>query len=197
MPVQNVTVRWVGGGGNPSPGPGDMLSQDDFDYALENTRVIVPPRHRIETFGTSVVNYYLVTEEMDAANLSRVREGQIHAERPQIITPSHMARLLLEGFGEEAREYADSVAGRLRNLAILKYGFRFRKADARTYDVAEPIGKTIENVKRRVAAKDDPLSTVLAGVDDGWEVCLLRFMIDLIAAFAQGNLEDFRGRGLI
>lgn len=174
-----------------------MLSQDDFEYAMENTRVIVPPRHRIETFGTSVVNYYLVTEEMDTANVSRVREGQIHAERPQIITPNHMARLLLEGFGEEAHQYADAVAGRLRKLAILKYGFRFRKADARTYDVAEPIERTIENVRKRVVAKDDPLSTVLQGVDDGWEVCLLRFMIDLIAASAQGNIDDLRGKGMI
>jgi len=164
---------------------------------MENTRVIVPPRHRIETFGTSVVNYYLVTEEMDTTNVSRVREGQIHAERPEIITPNHMARLLLEGFGEEAHHYADAVAGHLRKLAILKYGFRFRKADARTYDVAEPIERTIENVRKRVVAKDDPLSTVLQGVDDGWEVCLLRFMIDLIAASAQGNIDDLRGKGLL
>lgn len=174
-----------------------MLSQDDFEYAMENTRVIVPPRHRIETFGTSIVNYYLVTEEMDTTNVSRVREGQIHAERPEIITPNHMARLLLEGFGEEAHHYADAVAGHLRKLAILKYGFRFRKADARTYDVAEPIERTIENVRKRVVAKDDPLSTVLQGVDDGWEVCLLRFMIDLIAASAQGNIDDLRGKGLL
>lgn len=159
--------------------------------------MIVPPRHRIETFGTSIVNYYLVTEEMDTTNVSRVREGQIHAERPEIITPNHMARLLLEGFGEEAHHYADAVAGHLRKLAILKYGFRFRKADARTYDVAEPIERTIENVRKRVVAKDDPLSTVLQGVDDGWEVCLLRFMIDLIAASAQGNIDDLRGKGLL
>ena len=94
-------LRWAGGL-YPLARPADMLSQDDFEYAMENTRVIVPPRHRIETFGTSVVNYYLVTEEMDTTNVSRVREGQIHAERPEIITPNHMARLLLEGFGEEA-----------------------------------------------------------------------------------------------
>ncbi len=174
-----------------------MLSQDSFEYAIENTRVIVPPRHRLETFGTSIVNYYLITEEMDSINLSRVREGQIHAERPQIITPQHMARLLLEGFGDEAHEFMDSVAGRLRNLAVLKYGFRIRKSDARTYNVAEPIDRTIENVRKRVAAKDDPFSAVLAGVDDAWEVSLLRFMIDLIAASAHGNLEDFRGRGMI
>src|SRR5882762_11021592 len=78
-----------------------MLSPDDFTYALENTRVLLAPSKRLDTFGTSIFNYFLVTEEMDAVNLSRVREGHIHAERPQIIMPQTMARLILEGFGDQ------------------------------------------------------------------------------------------------
>lgn len=174
-----------------------MWKQDDFEYALENTRIVVPPRRRIETFGTSVVNYYLVTEEMDAVNLSRVREGEIHAERPQIVAPNYMARVLLEGFGEAAHEYADALAARLKNFAFLKYGFRIRKADIRAYDVAEPLERALDNVRQRVEAKNDPFSTVLTGVDVAWEVCLLKFMVDLIQASAQGNMDDLRGRGLL
>jgi len=34
-------------------------------------------------------------------------------------------------------------------------------------------------------------------VDDGWEVCLLKFMVDMIAASMQGNLGDFRERGML
>ena len=75
-----------------------MLSPDDFAYALENTRVLLAPTKRLDTFGTSLFNYFLVTEEMDKANLSRVREGHIHAERPQIITPQNIAGLFLDGF---------------------------------------------------------------------------------------------------
>jgi hypothetical protein len=69
----------------------EVLSPDDFNYALENTRVLLAPARRLDTFGTSLFNYFLVTEAMDTVNLSRVREGHILAERPQIVTPQNMA----------------------------------------------------------------------------------------------------------
>ena len=44
---------------------------------------------------------------------------------------------------------------------------------------------------------DEPLSAVIQGVDDAWEVCLLKFTIDLIERSSGGNFGDFRKRGLI
>jgi hypothetical protein len=87
-----------------------MLSPDDFTYALENTRVCSRRAKRLDTFGTSLFNYFLVTEEMDAVNLSRVREGHIHAERPQIVTPQNMAGLFLEGFGDQGQRFAEQIS---------------------------------------------------------------------------------------
>lgn len=173
------------------------LTPDDFNYALENTRVVLGPRNRLSTFGTSIINYHLVTEDMDTANLSRVREGRIHAEKPQILSPHHIARLMLEGFGDKAREFADSVSANAAQFAFLKYGFRFRKDELRTYDVHEQIETVIESVTHRVTETDDPLSAVITGVDDGWEVCLIKFMIDLIQNSAGGNLDDFRQQGML
>jgi hypothetical protein len=43
----------------------------------------------------------------------------------------------------------------------------------------------------------EPLSAVIQGVDDAWEVCLLKFTIDMIERSAGENLGDFRKRGLI
>jgi len=45
--------------------------------------------------------------------------------------------------------------------------------------------------------KNEPLTALLTGVDDGWEVCLLKFMIDMISASAPGNIGDFRERGML
>jgi hypothetical protein len=44
---------------------------------------------------------------------------------------------------------------------------------------------------------EEPLSAVIQGVDDAWEVCLLKFTIDMIERSAGENLGDFRKRGLI
>jgi hypothetical protein len=174
-----------------------MLTPDDFTYALENTRVLLAPSRRLDTFGTSLVNYFLVTEEMDAVNLSRVREGHIHAERPQIITPHNMAKLLLEGFGDQGQRFAEQISAQSGRFAFLKYGFRMSKSDIRSYDVHESAEQVAGKLKEELERKNEPLTALLTGVDDGWEVCLLKFMIDLINASAPGNLGDFREQGML
>src|SRR5881398_3569219 len=105
------------------------MRKDDFDYAIENTQVILAPERQIATFGTTSFHFYLISELMDRVDQIRVRNGKIHAERPQILTPEHFSRLLLEGFGDKAQRYADQLRERLHNVAVLRYGFQFRKTD--------------------------------------------------------------------
>lgn len=174
-----------------------MLTEDDFHYALENTRVIRPPEKRLETFSTTTFNYILITEAMDQINLSKVREGSVHSERPQIITPDNYSKLMLEGFGEKAQEFAEMVSGQASQWAILHYGFRISKSDIREYEVHEPMTSVAERVKDEVESRKDPLSAVVTGVDDGWEVCLLKFMLDLSMASGSRNIQDFNERGLL
>ncbi len=52
-------------------------------------------------------------------------------------------------------------------------------------------------LKEELQLKNEPLTALLTGVDDGWEVCLLKFMIDTITASMPGNLGDFRERGML
>ncbi|MDP9097734.1 MAG: hypothetical protein M3N48_01895, partial [Verrucomicrobiota bacterium] len=77
------------------------MNKENFDYAIENTRVILAPDQKIASFGSTSFRFYLISELMDRANEVRVRDGRIQADRPQILTPDHFARLLLEGFGEK------------------------------------------------------------------------------------------------
>jgi hypothetical protein len=174
-----------------------MLTPDDFTYALENTRVLLAPSQRLSSFGTSLFNYFLVTEEMDAVNLSRVREGHIHAERPQIITPQNMSKLMLEGFGDQGQRFAEQLSAQVGRFAFLKYGFRVSKSDIRSYDVHESLESVAGKLKDELERKNEPLTALLTGVDDGWEVCLLKFMVDMIAASMPGNMGDFRERGML
>ena len=174
-----------------------MWSEDDFQYAVENTEVILAPQGRIATFGNTSFRFYLISELMDQVNEVRVRDGRIHAERPQILTPDHYARLLLEGFGEKAQRFAEHLRERAPKFAVLRYGFQFRKTDVTEKRVRASIGSVIEQTRSRVARADDPLSAVIQGVDDAWEVCLLKFTVDLIERSSGGNLGDLRRRGLM
>jgi len=111
-----------------------MLSEDSFQYAIENTHVVRAPSQSIQTFGNTSFRFHLVTELMDNVNQVRVRDGRLHAERPTIITPGYIERELLEGFGEKAHEFLgwlrDQARGRLplpriqrQNLAGRAGGF--------------------------------------------------------------------------
>jgi len=174
-----------------------MWSEDDFQYAAENTQVILAPEHQIATFGSTSFHFYLISELMDQVNEVRVRDGRIHAERPQILTPDHYAKLLLEGFGEKAQKYVEQLRERMRNVAVLRYGFQFRKTDVTENRFRDSIDAVVSRTKSRVQNSGEPLSAVIQGVDDAWEVCLLKFTIDLIERSSGGNVGDFRRRGLL
>lgn len=174
-----------------------MMRQDDFDYAIENTHVILAPERQIATFGSTSFNFYLISELMDRVDQVRVRNGKIHAERPQILTPEHYCRLLLEGFGEKAQRYVEQLREHARNVAVLRYGFQFRKTDVTEQTLRDPIDAVINRTKRQVESENEPLSAVIQGVDDAWEVCLLKFTIDMIERSSGENLGDFRKRGLL
>jgi len=174
-----------------------MLNEDTIQYAIENTQVIVAPQRRIDTFGDTSFRFYLVTELMDQVNQVRVRDGRLHAERPQIITPGHIQRMLVEGFGDKAEEFAGWLRENAPQLAILKYGFQFRKTDISNEIVHDPLEDVVGRLRERVEASDDPLSAIIQGVDEGWEICLLKFAADMIQDSSGGNLGDFRKRGLL
>lgn len=174
-----------------------MWSEDDFQYAAENTEVILAPTQNIATFGSTSFRFYLISELMDQVNEVRVRDGRIHAERPQIVTPDHYASLLLDGFGEKAQRYVDQLRERSRSFAVLRYGFQFRKTDVTEKTLRESVETVIARTKAQVEKSEEPMSAVIQGVDDAWEVCLLKFTIDLIERSSGGNVRDFKRRGLI
>jgi hypothetical protein len=172
-----------------------MQEKDSFDfwYAVNNTEVVVRPRQQLETFGSSTLYYHLVAETMDAVNQIRVREGKIHAYRPQIITPDAMAGTMLEGFGEEqASAYMDWLRKNEANLVLLKYGFAIRKESINEHLVTDSIDTVMARVKLDVENSAKPMHALIRGVDEPWEVCLLQLMVDVVQQSALSNAQDLR-----
>lgn len=174
-----------------------MFSPDDFAYALENTRVVVPPTGIIETFGSTSFQFLLVSELMDEANVVRVRGGRIEAERPRIVSPQTFQKILLEGFGQEAWEFAEWLENHSAHFKILRYGFQIRKSDMSEKIWREAMEPVLERLEKQVRESGDPKSVLLAGVDDAWEICLLKFTMEMIQRSAGENLAEWKRRGLI
>src|SRR5437867_2352425 len=131
------------------------MNQENFDYAIENTHVVLAPEQRIATFGSTSFHFYLVSELMDRVDGVRVRNGKLHAERPQILTPEHFANVMLEGFGEKAQHYVDQLRENLRNIAVLRYGFQLRKTDVQEETLSDSLDAVLNRTKRQVEDKND------------------------------------------
>jgi len=173
-----------------------MIKADDFNYAMENTRVVVAPSNAIETYGQTSFRFRLVTEPMDEVGTVRLRQGMIHAERPRILAPQYVSKLILEGFGERARDFAGWMEEQ-KDLHFLRYGFSLRKTDFSESILRESKDDLIDRLTQQLRSDDDPMDTLIEGVDEGWEVCLMKFTMDLIQRSAGSNLAEWKRRGLL
>ena len=174
----------------------DDKQQFDFWYAVNNTELITSPTGHLETFGDTVVNYYLVCQQMDSTEKVVVREGHLKALKPSIITPQSLGQVDVGDLGAEAQQYADWLREHANDLRIIQYGFTLQKQELKEYVVTDHLDNVLDRVKEEVAALDDPLSAILVGVDDPWEVCLMKLMVELVQHSAQGNMRDFQQQSL-
>jgi len=171
-------------------------TQFDFWFAVNNTEIMVPPKRHLETFGNTIINYHLVSELMDSIGKVRIREGRMHALRPQIITPSSYSTTLLEGFGEQAQQYLEWLKEHEDSVRILRYGYTLKQEAFSEQVVTDTIESVLDRVKADVADKNDPFAAIVKGVDDPWDVCLVRLFWTVIQNSAQANIRELHERRL-
>jgi len=164
----------------------------DFWYAVNNTKLVTTPTSKLETFGDTIVNYSLICEDMDNINKICIKEGQIKALKPTIITPDILGKLNLNDFGSDANEYAEWLKNNATELNIMQYGFSIYKQEIKEYFITDNIDNVVERVKKEKEKENDPLSAILIGVNSPWEVCLLKLVVDLVQKSAQGNFNQLK-----
>lgn len=165
----------------------------DFWYALANTEVVLAPRSPLETFGTTLVDFSLLTEPMDSVGRTRVREGRIEAARPEIVSAGGFGGGELEGFASDAaRAFVDWMRSHARDLVILRYGFRIRLSGVSLEEVSEPLPAVLDRVLARRRAEDGGMTGVVTGVEEPWEVSLLALLFKVARDSAPRNAADLR-----
>lgn len=172
-----------------------------FIDVMSETTVVRPPTQTLATFGTTTVTYHMVTQPLysalDAANAKEeavVRRGVVKAKRPEIVTPYFMSRA--EGFGSEAQEFMQELVRRgMADDPGILYSYSNEPSgleivSTRPEVIAERISKEIETHSR-------PLEAVILGVDELWDVSLMKFIFELTNRSAPGNIRDFRNAGAL
>jgi len=156
------------------------------------------PRQSLATFGTTNVNYYLLTKPVYADPVDKeetvIRDGKVSAERPRIVTPSYLTRL--EGFGDDARRYLDMV--------ISQYGphvpgllYSYKNEPKGLSNVSDGLGVVAGRLNEQIDREANRLAAIIQGVDELWDVSLLKFIRELTEGSLRSNLAELGNRGLL
>lgn len=171
----------------------------EFLKVLMNTVVVKMPRQSLASFGTTVVTYNMVTrplyEALDADKSreeSVLRRGTVKAERPQIVTPQYLARS--EGFGPEAEEFMRELIrqGQADDPGIL---YTYSNELTQTEIVANRPEEVTKRIGEEIDRESRALEAVILGVDELWDVSLMKFIFDLTNTSAPANVSDFASSG--
>jgi hypothetical protein len=166
-----------------------METDDRIRYALENTELVRAPQQTLATFGSSVIDYYVVTELI--GNISVVRDGKVIAERPKIVTPAYLVNV--EGFSEQAKRYIAMMARERPYESGIFY--RYKNEPKGMNVVSEPIKQVISKLSSQIEEEHNPLGTIIRGVEELWDVSLLMFIYELTTKSVRTNVSEFSRRG--
>ena len=176
-----------------------MDSERAWRRAIEQTWVVRFPKQLLATFGATNIAYYVVTEpiytELDQGKKEGVvRTGRVLAERPAVVTPTYAMNV--QGFSSEAYEYFRYVASQSGpNSPGILYQYRNEagKMDIVSGTPSEIANKIGDDLDRR----QENMSVVMVGVDELWDVALLKFIYEFTSSSVSGNVQEFQAKGLL
>ena len=178
------------------------MSEEDerIAYAISNTFVLRQPKQTLSTFGTTNIHYYLLTKPVYTdlvgkdvnADETVVREGRVITERPKVITPAYL--FSLEGFSQYARKYLELLAARYGpNAPGIFYSYKNEPKD--TSVVSSPMKTVIERINKEIDSRGEPLSTIIKGVDEMWDVSVMKFIYEVTENSVSHHVNELGSRG--
>jgi hypothetical protein len=175
------------------------IDDERIKEAVSRTEILRPPKRSLATFGTTNIYYYLVTEPayselVEGSNETVIREGKVVAERPRIVTPHYLSKI--EGFSSDARKYFD--------MLIKTYGadapglfYSYKNEPEELTIVSNNLLAVVDKLNLDIDKSGNPLTSIIKGTDELWDVSLLKFIYELTKSSLPDNLLQLGRRGLL
>ena len=174
-------------------------SEKDLIKAVQKTRVARKPLQYLATFGTTIINYYVITEPIysDIDELKKetvVRTGRVNSGKPEIVTPTYA--LNLKGFSSEAYKYLEFISDKfgVNSPGVL---YQYKNEPGKINILNGSVEEVSNNIIKELNTKKDKLTAVIVGVDELWDVSLLKFIHDFTSESLVSNINEFNSRGLL
>jgi hypothetical protein len=175
------------------------INDEQIREAVARTEIILTPKQNLYTFGITNIHYFLVTEPVYAELTAQtaetvIREGKVIAERPRIVTPYYLSSL--EGFSVNARRYFDHLIKTYgRNAPGLFYSYRNEPKELNI--VSNNLLSVIEKLKADINQRGDPLTALIKGIDELWDVALIKFAFEMTNRSLDDNVSQMGAHGLL
>ncbi len=171
-----------------------------IEDAVRHTQILRAPKQSLYTFGTTNIYYYLVTEPAYSELIKGVaetvvREGRVIAERPRIVTPYYLSRL--EGFGPEARRYFEALVEEYGERGIHGLFYTYKNEPRELNIVSDNLPSVVDKLNAEIDKRDDPLTAIIRGEDELWDVSLMKFIFEITRSSVPYNLRQLERRGLL
>jgi hypothetical protein len=166
---------------------------------VQHTETLRLPKQSLATFGTTNIYYYLVTEPaykelVDNVSETVIREGRVIAQRPRVVTPYYLSRL--QGFSTEAIRYFDTLTQQHgANAPGLLYSYRNEPKELTI--VSDSLRSVVAKLNAEIDKQGNPLTSIIKGEDDLWDVSLLKFIYEITRSSIEDNLWQMGSRGLL
>jgi len=178
-----------------------MNSSADWYKAIEQTYIVKYPKQHLATFGITSIEYFVVTEPLyNAIDPQKkelegvVRKGKVRAEQPTLITPTYAMNL--NGFSDEAYKYFSQVA-RLYGANSPGIMYQYNNEPENLEILSGNPNEIAHRISKELRDKKNDLSVVISGVDEFWDVALLKFIYEFTASSVSFNSREMRGAGLM
>jgi hypothetical protein len=176
-----------------------MDINERIEFAVQQTEILRPPKQSLATFGATNIYYYLLTEPVyteltGEASETVVRKGRVIAERPRIVTPYYLSQL--QGFSHEARKYLDAlIRSRGPDVPGLFYTYCNEPKDLSI--VSDHWQVVVARLNAEIDRHGDPLTSIIKGEGDLWDVSLLKFIYEVTSGSLPYNTSQMGARGLL
>ena len=173
--------------------------QEEWIRAIERSWIVRFPKQHLATFGISNIEYYVVTEpiyqDVDSDKKEGVvRTGKVISQKPAVVTPTYIMNV--QGFSSEAYDYFRETA---RMVGPNSPGILYQyKNEVSKMDI---VGGTPSQIAQKISedldSRKEDMSVVMVGVDELWDVALLKFIYEFTSSSIAGNVQEFQSRGML
>lgn len=171
-----------------------MDDKISFQDLMRKTRILRPPKYTLATFGTTTLRYVLLSTPSEMQNACRLREGQVTAQRPKILTPGVLQERF-QGFGEDADQYQRHL-NQAYGEALRGLEYTFHNDLKSTTVESAPLEEMADRMRKSMDAEDAPRSALLAGPDRHWPLAIMKFIVDTSFRSFPANVQELDERGL-